>query len=229
MNDTLNRTLVFMALILWCAGSAFATKPTLTPVDRDLPDFSLQGVDGKVYEPENLLGKTWLINFWAVWCAPCLDELPSLNQTWAQLKSENVGMLAINIGEDADKIEQFLNEHNLQIDFPIVIGDKIRTLGNWSGAGLPFTVIVNPAGKVVFEAVGPREWHEPQFVDTIRAINESHSTQSFSYRKAAMLAQYRAMPSSLKLVTVVMLLTLILVLMMFFRMLSQRKSGKKIS
>lgn len=220
MKYIVNRLLVLVALTFWCT-SALATKPTLTPVDRDLPDFSLQGVDGTVYEPKTLLGKTWLINFWAVWCAPCLDELPSLNKTWEQLslKSDNVGMLAINIGEDADKIEQFLNEHNLQIDFPVVVGDKIRTLGNWSGAGLPFTVVVNPAGKVVYEAVGPREWHEPQFVDAILAINENHSTQSFSYRKAAALAQYRAMPSSIKLVAVAILFFVILVLMKFFRRL----------
>jgi len=220
------RVLRAMVLTLCCAGSVFATEPTLTPVDRDLPDFSLQGVDGTVYDPEILLGKTWLINFWAVWCAPCLEELPSLNKTWEQLKSksDNVGMLAINIGEDADKIEQFLSEHNLQIDFPIVVGDKIRTLGNWSGAGLPFTVIVSPAGKVVFEAVGPREWHEPQFVDAIMTINENYSAQSFSYRKAAVLAQYHALPGSLKLVAVAIVLLIILAVMMFFRMLSRRKT-----
>jgi len=166
------RLALFIVMSFWIVGSAFAVEPTLKSVDRELPDFNLQGADGKVYQPESLIGKTWLINFWAVWCAPCLDELPSLNKTWAQLEDENVGMLAINIGEDADKIEQFLNEHNLQIDFPIVIGDKIRTLGNWSGTGLPFTVIVSPAGKVVYEAVGPREWHEPQFVNAVLALNK---------------------------------------------------------
>lgn len=171
VNNVVYRKVLLLALIIWGIRSAFATEPTLNPVDRDIPPFSLQGVDGTVYQPETLKGKTWLINFWAVWCAPCLDELPSLNKTWAQLENENVGMLAINIGEEADKIEQFLDEHNLQIDFPIVVGDKIRSLGNWSGVGLPFTVIVNPEGKVVYEAVGPREWHEPQFVDAILALN----------------------------------------------------------
>jgi len=129
------RLTLFLVLSFAASSSSVAVEPALTPVDRDLPHFSLQSVDGKVYEPETLIGKTWLINFWAVWCAPCLDELPSLNNAWAQLKNENVGMLAINIGEDANKIEQFLNEHNLKIDFPIVVGDKIRTLGNWSGSG----------------------------------------------------------------------------------------------
>lgn len=219
------RLALLITLTLWSISNAFATELKLTPVDREVPDFKLQGVDGTIYQPEILLGKTWLINFWAVWCAPCLDELPSLNKTWAQLESENVGMLAINIGEDADKIEQFLNEHNLQIDFPIVIGDKIRSLGNWSGAGLPFTVIVSPMGKVVYEAVGPREWHEPQFVDAILAVNENHSTKTFNYQKAAVLAQFQTMPSSLKLVAVAILLITILVLVIVFRMFSRRKSA----
>lgn len=158
-------------LVLFGTSIANAAEQTLTPVDKPVPDFSLEGVDGKVYDPEALKGKTWLINFWAVWCAPCLEELPSLNRAWTELQQHDVGMLAINIGEDADKIKQFLKEHDLQIDFPIVIGDKIRTLSNWSARGLPHTVVVSPEGKIVYEAIGPREWDDESIVDAIVAIN----------------------------------------------------------
>jgi len=144
----------------------------LTPVDRPVPPFSLEGVDGTVYDPEALKGKTWLINFWAVWCAPCLAELPALNNAWNQLEDENVGMLAINIGEDADEIDAFLKEHDLRIDFPIVIGDAIRSLGNWSARALPHTVVVNSEGRVVFEASGPREWDDQEFIDAVAALND---------------------------------------------------------
>jgi len=160
-------------LVMFSIGIANAAEQTLTRVDNPVPDFSLEGVDGKVYDPEALKGKTWLINFWAVWCAPCLEELPSLNRAWSELQQHDVGMLAINIGEDADKIEQFLKEHDLQIDFPIVIGDKIRTLSNWSARGLPHTVVVSSEGKIVYEAIGPREWDDETIVDAIVAISDS--------------------------------------------------------
>lgn len=169
----LSRTGFAALLVLVFTGNVLAADQTLTPIDRELPPFSLEGVDGKVHSPETLQGKTWLINFWAVWCAPCLEELPSLNRAWDKLQDHDVGMLAINIGEDADKIAQFLEDNDLAIDFPIVIGDKLRTLGNWSARALPHTVVVSPAGKVVYEAVGPREWDDQRLVDAIIALNGS--------------------------------------------------------
>ncbi len=156
-------------------GSVSAFDQTLTAVDREVPPFSLSGVEGEIYNPEELKGKTWLINFWAVWCAPCLEELPSLNKAWEKLQKQDVGMLAINIGEDAEKIEKFLADNDLQIDFPIVIGDKIRTLGNWSARALPHTVVVSPEGKVVYEAIGPREWDDQRIIDAIVALNSPSS------------------------------------------------------
>jgi len=162
-------------LLVVFVGNIFAQDHTLTPVDRELPSFSLSGADGELYDPDTLKGKTWLINFWAVWCAPCLEELPSLNRAWTKLQDHDVGMLAINIGEDAEKIELFLKDNDLSIDFPIVIGDKIRTLGNWSARALPHTVVVSPQGKVVFEAVGPREWDDQRLIDAIVALNSSEN------------------------------------------------------
>lgn len=175
MKKSFRNTLLASTLFMFSAGAAAANalEQPLTAVDKPLPDFSLEGVDGTVFDPAALKGKTWLINFWAVWCAPCLEELPSLNRAWSQLQEHNVGMLAINIGEDADKIEQFLTEHELQIDFPIVVGDKLRTLSNWSVVGLPHTVVVNPEGKIVFEATGPREWDDKIFVDAVIATSVS--------------------------------------------------------
>jgi len=144
--------------------------PLLSSVDRDVPEFSLEDTSGKQWQKDALEGKPYLINFWAVWCPPCLEELPSLNALWSELEPEGVGMLAINIGEEADSIDRFLQEHNLTIDFPVVVGDKHKSLGNWMGRSLPFTVIVNPDGKVVYEAIGEREWNEKRIVDAILAL-----------------------------------------------------------
>lgn len=172
----LNRSLLLAmsagVLLVLSVGSVSATQAKLTPVDKPVPPFSLQGVDGTTYNTENLHGKTWLINFWAVWCAPCLEELPSLNRAWEALEPHDVGMLAINIGEDADQIEQFLKQHDLKIDFPIVIGDKIRTLGNWGARALPHTVVVSADGKIAYEAVGPREWDSDDIIAAVVKLSQ---------------------------------------------------------
>lgn len=132
----------------------------LSPVTRDTPTFELLGADGKQWNNEALKGKPWIVNFWAVWCAPCIKEIPSMNRAWEKVSDKGVGMLAINIGEDAQGIQDFLTEHNLTIDFPVVIGDKTKTLGNWSVANLPASIIIDANGNLVYEAIGPREWDE---------------------------------------------------------------------
>ena len=173
---SIRRVVFVVSLLIACLVLSFhasANQPLLVPVDRDLPTFDLEGANGEVWNNDALQGKPWLINFWAVWCAPCLDELPALNETWSVLKEKNVGMLAVNIGDDADSIKLFLHKHDLKIDFPIVIGDKYKTLGNWSAITLPYTVIVSPEGKIVYEASGPREWADPFFIDAITGLLDS--------------------------------------------------------
>lgn len=199
----------------------------LSAVDRDLPTFSLKGVDGSTITPETLKGKTWLINFWAVWCAPCLEELPALNNAWSQLEPHNVGMLAINIGEEAAQIEAFLAKHNLSIDFPIVIGDKYKSLGNWGGVSLPYTVVVNSQGRVVYEAAGDREWDKPEFVDAVLAVNSSVQTSENATpqsRVAAGLAWFHGSPLWQKAIIVVLLVALAIALILLIRRLSKRKA-----
>ena len=217
---------IFLGIGLTTSNTAFAnvlTQP-LTPVDRDIPDFSLVDIDGAPVNPETLAGKTWLINFWAVWCAPCLDELPELNGAWAQLQNHNVGMLAINIGEPPDKIETFLAKHNLQIDFPIVIGDKIKSLSNWSGRGLPYTVIVNPHGKVVYEATGPREWDKPEFINAILEVEATAmASRTLKGRVASVLGWYHALAGWQKVGIVIGLLVLAGLLFYLIRQLHKAK------
>jgi len=100
-------------------------------------------------------GKIVIANFWATWCAPCLEEIPLLvatRRSYAQKKIEVVG-IAI---DQAAKVEQFAAK--MQIDYPILLAesqglDLIRTLGNRSG-GLPFTVFLDRAGRPASTKIG---------------------------------------------------------------------------
>lgn len=140
------------------SASAYASAlQSLSEVDRALPEFSLPELDDTLWTPDTLNGKPWVINFWATWCPPCIEEIPSMNTAYEILEPQGIGMLAINASEGALAVEAFLQK--ISIDFPNVLGDA-NTLPNWSVKALPTTIVVDAEGRVVYEALGPREWDD---------------------------------------------------------------------
>lgn len=141
----------------------------LNEVDRALPEFDLASMDDGQWQAETLRGKVWVVNFWATWCPPCVEEIPSMNEAWNSLEDQGVGMLAINAGEGRDAVESFLKK--MSIDFPILLGDG-NTLADWSIRALPTTVVINTKGEVVYEALGPREWHDEALLAKVLELRE---------------------------------------------------------
>ncbi len=154
---------------LFFFSHALHAAELLNEVDRTLPEFDLASMDDRQWQAESLVGKVWVINFWATWCPPCVDEIPSMNEAWQALENQGVGMLAINAGEGRDAVETFLKK--ISIDFPILLGDG-NSLANWSIRALPTTVVVNAKGEVVYEALGPREWHEEALLAKVLELRE---------------------------------------------------------
>jgi len=139
----------------------------LKEVDRSVPQFQLQSVAEEMWDIESLKGKPWIINFWATWCPPCIEEIPAMNSAWAVLEEKGFGMLAINAGEGRVAVESFLDR--IPIDFPTLLGDN-NSLPDWSVRALPTTVVVNADGKVIFEALGPREWDDEALLQRLISL-----------------------------------------------------------
>lgn len=139
-------------------------EPALQSAERQLPTFALTALDNTQWSAATLKGKPWVINFWATWCPPCIEELPSMNAAFGILEPEGVGMLAINAGEGAAAVAAFLEK--VAIDFPNVLGDG-DTLPNWSVRALPTTIVIDAQGNVVYEAIGPREWDDPRLIHKV--------------------------------------------------------------
>lgn len=136
----------------------------LSKVDRKVPSFELPALDNTVWTPDTLKGKPWVINFWATWCPPCIEEIPSMNAAFEALAPQGIGMLAINAGEGTEAVEEFLQR--ISIEFPNVLGNA-DTLPNWSVKALPTTIVVDAEGNVVFEALGPREWDDERLLQNV--------------------------------------------------------------
>jgi thiol-disulfide isomerase/thioredoxin len=110
---------------------------------------------GKPLQVQHYQGKPLLINFWATWCPPCVEELPMLNAFYLQNKAKGWQVLGLAI-DRVEMVQKFLLQNPM--DFPVAMaglgGAELgRTLGNISG-GLPFTVVVNSAGAIAQRKLG---------------------------------------------------------------------------
>jgi peroxiredoxin len=132
------------------------------------PDFSLKDVDGKTHKLSDYRGKVVMINFWATWCPPCRFELPSMQRAYEKLKLQNVEFLAINLGEDADTIFTFTADY--PVTFPLLMDLDSSVSNMYPVIGLPTTYFVNPEGRLVYRAIGSREWDEEQMIEKILSL-----------------------------------------------------------
>ena len=121
-----------------------------------LTDLHDQKIDMGKYK-----GKTVFINFWATWCKPCRDEMPSIQEAIKILRAENVEFLFAS-DESTEQIEEFKAAH--QYGFNYV---KIKSLPELNIMGLPTTFIFNPDGELIFSEMGYRKWNDKSNIDLI--------------------------------------------------------------
>jgi thiol-disulfide isomerase/thioredoxin len=129
-------------------GSQDAAVSALWALNLELPD-------GKAWAFQSLRGKPIVVNFWATWCPPCVEELPLLEQFYQLNSAKSWQVVGIAV-DNAKAVQKFLGKTPLSFPTPLagLAGvDLSRTLGNLSG-GLPFTVVLNAAGEVALRHMG---------------------------------------------------------------------------
>ncbi len=159
---------ILMLLSLPLAAQEAGTGLTQLDEAPAAPDFSLLDMDGTVYRLSAYRGQIVVVNFWATWCPPCREEMPSMQRAWEQLRPDGIVMLGINVGEDADTIFQFTADYPVAFPLPMDIDSAVT--GQWPVRGLPTTFVVDPAGRLVYQAIGSREWDDPALLSQVRAL-----------------------------------------------------------
>jgi len=159
-------------VVLVLQAGASQADQTLTPIPGNLPapDFELQDTRGRIHRLTAYRGKPVIINFWATWCPPCREEIPSMNRAWRLLEQEDVVMLAINVGEDEDTIFMFSADY--PADFPMLMDQTGKVIADYPVKGLPTTYVIAPDGSFAYRAIGGREWDDALLLDKVRALRE---------------------------------------------------------
>jgi len=149
-------TYLFFALLIVISGLAvrhFVPDPAVQPQATSTEVFfaaAFSGLDGQLQPIEQWKGKTIIVNFWATWCPPCLEEMPELSKLHSQYEDQGLIVLGIS-SDELDKIREFAQK--TPVSYPLLSGDLdamslSESLGNNKGI-LPYTAIIAPDGSIV--------------------------------------------------------------------------------
>ncbi|MGI9102314.1 MAG: peroxiredoxin family protein [Terriglobales bacterium] len=125
------------------------------------PDFIVQDPDRTV-ALHDLRGKVVVLNFWATWCPPCVEEMPSLVDMQSKLKPDGVTVLAVSLDVDERAYKRFLVDH--KVDLLAVRDASQKSNALYGTFKFPETYIIDRQGVVRRKFIGPVDWNQPEIV-----------------------------------------------------------------
>lgn len=149
---------------------AIKERSPISPMrGKQVPDFAFPDLNGNMVSLDQYRGKVLFINIWATWCAPCREEMPSMESLNQVMKGDNFKMLAISIDSDGkDSVVPFVEEFGLT--FTVLIDQKNESTDIFKATGVPETFIVDQGGTIVYHHLGPANWERPVFLDALKDL-----------------------------------------------------------
>lgn len=152
-----------------CASDPFGSfKMSRFPAGSMAAPFELTTLEGKVVKSRELAGKVVLVNFWATWCGPCKEEMPSLARLQKQLDPAQFVLLTVTTDLQRQGIAHFLSQ--MGVGLPVLFDEDQDMSRSFMVRGLPTTIVIARDGTLVGRAVGPRVWDSPEAVAVMRQV-----------------------------------------------------------
>jgi peroxiredoxin len=136
------------------------------------PDFTLPDLDGKLHGLANFRGQVVVLNFWATWCPPCIDEMPSLQRLHQALADRGVAVIAVSVDERFSDVPAFVKKFDLT--FPVLYDEGKKVSRKYQTFKYPETYILDRDGRLKSKVVGPRDWSAPTVIrDMVDLLKET--------------------------------------------------------
>lgn len=153
-------------LIVWLQSAKY--EPLV--VGKPAPDFTLTDLNDKPYRLSDFRGKVVFLNFWATWCAPCRDEMPSMEVLYRNFEKDGLVVLAVSIDRvtTTKDIPPFVKSMNLT--FPVLIDSWGKTDKPYKRMGVPETFIIDQQGVIREIVIGPKDWTRIDNLKTLTTL-----------------------------------------------------------
>ena len=154
--------LIALTITTGCAKEKKENASLPAVIGNPAPDFSLSGPAGDT-RLSALKGKLVLVHFWATWCPPCREELPSLAGLNGKMAGKPFRLLALSIDQEGNEAVQKLFGR-LGITLPVLLDPSSQVAKQYGITGVPETFIISPSGVILKKVVGSMEWSSPEIL-----------------------------------------------------------------
>jgi peroxiredoxin len=158
---------ITLTLALAAVVAATLQEPNVQAGDR-APYFSIVSEKGKVVTRESFGGKLLVLNFWATWCPPCVEEMPSLNEFSRELAPSGVVVLAVSVDRNEPAYRRFLDRFGLQ--FEVARDPDAAISASYGTTKYPETYVINERGEVLEKFIGEKNWADPRLIERIKKL-----------------------------------------------------------
>ncbi len=164
--------LAILVLIVLVFGATFfikgkpSAKKIITTGDK-APAFTLPALNGRPVSLSDFRGKVVMVHFWATWCPPCVEELPTLVPLNQSLAGKDFEMLAVSVDEGgAEAVTSFMHRNNLNV--PVLLDTAHEISSHYGTYKFPETYILDREGIVRYKIIGPRDWRDPGALELLQ-------------------------------------------------------------
>jgi thiol-disulfide isomerase/thioredoxin len=130
--------------------------------------FALPDISGNTIVKADFAGKVTVVNFWATWCPPCIEEIPSLNRLKQKMEGRPFELISINYAEDRKTVLNFMQR--VKVDFPVLLDHSGATAHRWNVITYPSTFVIDRQGKFRYGVNAAIEWDAPELIRKLESL-----------------------------------------------------------
>jgi peroxiredoxin len=143
----------------------------LRPLDaRPAPTLELPDLGGAMHRLADWRGQVILLNFWASWCQPCVEEMPGIQRLVGQMQGRGFVVVAVNVAEAQRRATR--SAEQMGLSFPVLLDAEAETFHAWGGKALPTSALIDRQGRLRYVGLGPLEWDGAEAIGRVEALLE---------------------------------------------------------
>lgn len=157
---------VLAAALVWVVSGTL--KDRVINAGDTAPDFKIISDEGRTFTRKDFGGKLLVLNFWASWCEPCVEEVPSLEVFQKVMAPQGVVVLGVSIDANEKRYQQFVQRFH--VNFATARDPKADISSSYGTFQIPETYLIDSTGKVREKIISNQNWVDPQFLARVKAM-----------------------------------------------------------